>query len=189
MDIAVSKAGVPIRLTDERWYHIVENHDDLAGYYDDVLITVEEPDYILRGYGGALVAVRSLGRRKFLAVIYKEVTRNDGFIITAYFANSVFCDSDFTKSNPMAKRIAVAKALEELSEAVPHLIRLPEGRAWIDYDQEADVLYISLKRPQKATDTKFLSDKGILLRYRAKDLVGVTVLNASKPRKRAKARH
>jgi hypothetical protein len=36
MDIAISKAGVPIRLTDERWHHIVENHDDLAGYYDDV---------------------------------------------------------------------------------------------------------------------------------------------------------
>jgi hypothetical protein len=31
MDIAISKAGVPIRLTDERWHHIVENHDDLAG--------------------------------------------------------------------------------------------------------------------------------------------------------------
>lgn len=89
MDIAVSKAGVPVRLTDERWYHIVENHDDLAGYYDDVLITVEEPDYILRGYGGALVAVRSLGRRKFLAVIYKELSRNDGFIITAYFATQI----------------------------------------------------------------------------------------------------
>jgi hypothetical protein len=37
---------------DERWHHIVENHDDLAGYYDDVLITVEDPDFILRGYGG-----------------------------------------------------------------------------------------------------------------------------------------
>ena len=45
MDVAISKAGVPIRLTDERWYHIVENHDDLAGYYDEVLLTVEDPDY------------------------------------------------------------------------------------------------------------------------------------------------
>ena len=60
MDIAISKAGVPIRLTDERWHHIVEHHDDLAGYYDEVLVTVEDPDIILRGYGGTLVAVRSL---------------------------------------------------------------------------------------------------------------------------------
>ncbi len=87
----------------------------------------------------------------------------------------------------MAKRTAVARTLDNISEAVPHLIRLPDGKAWIDYDEDADVLYISLKRPQKATDTKVLSDKGILLRYRNKDLVGVTVLDASKPRKRKKA--
>ena len=88
----------------------------------------------------------------------------------------------------MAKRTAVAKTLDEISDAVPHLIRLPDRKAWIDYDEKADVLYISLKRPQRATETKFLADKGILLRYRAKDLVGVTVLDASKPRKRRKPR-
>ncbi len=88
----------------------------------------------------------------------------------------------------MAKRTAVAKTLDEISDAVPHLIRLPDRKAWIDYDDQADVLYISLKRPQRATETKFLADKGILLRYRAKDLVGVTVLDASKPRKRRKPR-
>ena len=82
----------------------------------------------------------------------------------------------------MAKRTAVAKALDDISEAVPHLIRLPQKKAWIDYDEEADVLYISLKRPQKATDTKLLAEKGILLRYRDKDLVGVTVLDASTSR-------
>jgi uncharacterized protein YuzE len=87
----------------------------------------------------------------------------------------------------MAKRTAVAKTLENISEAVPHLIRLPDRKAWIDYDAEADVLYISLKRPQRATDTRVLADKGILLRYREKDLVGVTVLDASKPRKRKRA--
>jgi uncharacterized protein YuzE len=86
----------------------------------------------------------------------------------------------------MAKRTAVARTLDNISEAVPHLIRLPNRKAWIDYDEDADVLYINLKRPQKATDTKVLSDKGILLRYRDKDLVGVTVLDASKPRKRPK---
>ena len=88
----------------------------------------------------------------------------------------------------MAKRTAVAKTLDDISDAVPLLIRLPDRKAWIDYDEQADVLYISLKRPQRATDTKFLADKGILLRYRAKDLVGVTVLDASKSRKRRKAR-
>lgn len=40
--------GVPIRLTDERWVHIVENQDDLAGYYDEVLNTIESPDYVVK---------------------------------------------------------------------------------------------------------------------------------------------
>ncbi len=88
----------------------------------------------------------------------------------------------------MAKRTAVAQAIDDISGALPHLIRLPQGKAWIDYDEEADVLYVGLKRPQKATDTKFLADKGILLRYRDKDLIGVTVLDASKPRKRSNRR-
>ena len=89
MDIVISNAGVPIRLTDERWHHIVENHDDLAGYYDDVLITVEDPILFCVVMVGALVAVRSLGRRKFLGVIYRELSRKDGFIITAYFTTQI----------------------------------------------------------------------------------------------------
>ncbi|MCB0211878.1 MAG: DUF2283 domain-containing protein, partial [Anaerolineae bacterium] len=52
------------------------------------------------------------------------------------------------------------------------------SRFWVDYDQEADVLYISFQRPQKATDTE-MTDEGILFRYRDKQLVGITVLDAS----------
>ena len=61
MDLVISKGEVSIRLTEERWFHIVENHDDLAGYYDQVLDTVENPDFILTGYSGALIAVRAMG--------------------------------------------------------------------------------------------------------------------------------
>lgn len=86
----------------------------------------------------------------------------------------------------MAKRTEAAKAVEEISGALPHLIRFPTGKAWIDYDAEADVLYVSLKRPQKAIDTEFLEEKGLLLRYRGKELVGVTILDASKRGKRSK---
>ena len=89
MDVVISKGRVPIRVTDERWFHIVENHDDLAGYYDQVLETVEDPDFILQGYGGALIASKALGRRKYLMVVYRELGRNDGFVITAYFTSQV----------------------------------------------------------------------------------------------------
>lgn len=90
----------------------------------------------------------------------------------------------------MAKRaaVAVAKAIEEITEAVPHLIRLPAGKAWIDYDEGADVLYVSFKCPQRATDTELIENQGILLRYRNKELVGVTVLDASKRRNGGKKR-
>jgi hypothetical protein len=88
MDIVKSVNDVPIRLTDERWIHIVENHDDLAGYYNDVLNTVESPDLVIKGYRGALIALKKF-RRKYLAVVYKETHRGDGFIITAYFTSKL----------------------------------------------------------------------------------------------------
>ncbi len=85
MDIAFSVYGVPIRLTYERWFHITENHDDLASYYFEVLETVEEPELIVRGNKGSLKAVKSLGKNNWLVVVYKEISKDDGFIITAYF--------------------------------------------------------------------------------------------------------
>jgi uncharacterized protein YuzE len=63
-------------------------------------------------------------------------------------------------------------------QAVPLLIDFPTSRFWVDYDQEADVLYISFQRPQKATGTE-MTDEGILFRYKGKQLVGITVLDAS----------
>jgi len=51
-------------------------------------------------------------------------------------------------------------------------------RFWVDYDAEADVLYVSLERPQKATDS-VMTNSGVLLRYREDQLVGVTILEAS----------
>jgi uncharacterized protein YuzE len=41
------------------------------------------------------------------------------------------------------------------------------------------VLYISFRRPQKATDTEMMED-GILLRYKDGELVGLTILDVSK---------
>jgi uncharacterized protein YuzE len=58
--------------------------------------------------------------------------------------------------------------------------RLPAKKLWIDYDEEADVLYVSLTRPQKATETVDFEEEGVLLRYRNDELVGITVLDASR---------
>ena len=49
---------------------------------------------------------------------------------------------------------------------------------WIDYDKQADVIYINFIRPQKATDSEMLKG-GNLIRYRGDQVVGLTILEAS----------
>jgi hypothetical protein len=85
MDEVDSVNGVPIRLTEERWRHIVEARDELEGREEDVLDVVCAPDWITRGYRGSLVAWKGYGKRGYLAVIYKELGGVDGFVITAFF--------------------------------------------------------------------------------------------------------
>lgn len=67
---------------------------------------------------------------------------------------------------------------DSIFRAVPALVDMPARRYSVDYDNEADVLYISFDRPQKVTDTR-MADDGLLLRYRDEKLVGITVLEAS----------
>ena len=88
MEKAHSVNGVPIWLTYERWYHITENHDDLASHFYDVLETIQKPDCVIHGNKGSLKAIRSIGKKKWLIVIYKEVSKRDGFVITAYFLDT-----------------------------------------------------------------------------------------------------
>ncbi len=68
--------------------------------------------------------------------------------------------------------------VQTVTQAVPLLLKFPMEHFSVDYDKEADVLYISFRRPQKATDTR-VTDDGLLLRYQGKELVGITVLEAS----------
>jgi uncharacterized protein YuzE len=71
------------------------------------------------------------------------------------------------------------KALSSALALAKQVRYFPGSNMWLDYDEEADVLYISLKRPQRATETIDLNDEGVLLHYRKKELVGITVLDAS----------
>jgi uncharacterized protein YuzE len=79
----------------------------------------------------------------------------------------------------MEKELLAPPVFEQLFQVVSPLTRLPVKRLWVDYDPEADVLYLSFERPQRATDSELL-DNGVLLRYRGPKLVGVTVFEASK---------
>ncbi len=87
MDVTHSVNNVPIRLSGERWAHIVEARDELAGRMDDVLATIESPDWVTRGYHRALVAWKGFGRKRHLAVVYREMSRLAGFVVTAFFTS------------------------------------------------------------------------------------------------------
>ena len=72
------------------------------------------------------------------------------------------------------------KAIQGALSLARQIAEFPATKLWLDYDPEAEILYISLKRPQNATETVEADGGSILLRYRAKELVGITVLQASK---------
>jgi uncharacterized protein YuzE len=63
-------------------------------------------------------------------------------------------------------------------ELIGQLIALPARQVWTEYDAEADVLYLSFRKPQQATDS-IMEDDDIIYHYRDGELVGITVLNAS----------
>ena len=82
----LSKNNVPIRLTDERWTHIVEEHCELAGMRLEVVETVSCPSRILAGGDNKLLAVREVSPGMNLVVVYREF-EDDGFIITAFITS------------------------------------------------------------------------------------------------------
>lgn len=84
MDIVNSKNNISIRLTEERWFHITEEHSEMAGYYFEVLETVEEPEAIFEGKEGECIAVREVEKGKYVVVVYRELSKEDGFVITAF---------------------------------------------------------------------------------------------------------
>lgn len=55
----------------------------------------------------------------------------------------------------------------------------PQGYLWSSYDTEADVLYINFKKPCHATDSE-LTDDDVIIRYEGDEVVGLTILHASK---------
>jgi len=73
-----------IRLTDERWLHIIDNHTEIAGLRQEVLDTIHAPDVVLCGKIGELYACKKYKHlENTLVVVYRELEK-DGFIITAF---------------------------------------------------------------------------------------------------------
>lgn len=82
--LAKSVNGVTIRLPDERWVHITEEHSEMAGYLYDVLETIQEPVAVFEGNEGELLAASEIETGKYLIVVYRELNQEDGFVITSF---------------------------------------------------------------------------------------------------------
>ena len=69
--------------------------------------------------------------------------------------------------------------VKEILKLTPQLLNMPYKRIWYSYDEGADVLYLNFKKPSHADESE-LTEEDIILRYEEGELVGVTILHASK---------
>jgi len=63
--------------------------------------------------------------------------------------------------------------IEQAIRGLPDLLVL-SSHLWVDYDEGADVLYLSFRRPQQATDS--VLEGNVVYHYDGEELVGVTVM-------------
>jgi len=93
----ISKNKRAIKLTAERWFHIIESHDYMAGYFHDVLETIRDPDFVVAGKEEELLAARLYKKTyigpKYIIVVYRERNK-EGFVITAFMTSKI---DDITK--------------------------------------------------------------------------------------------
>ncbi len=79
----------------------------------------------------------------------------------------------------MAKRETLEKKpLGHLLKAIAHLVQLPQTHMWLDYDEQADALYVHFEDKPTSNHSE-IRDDGVILDYKGRRLVGVTILDAS----------
>ena len=70
-------------------------------------------------------------------------------------------------------------AIDQYLKLIPVVRFAPQKYLWSSYDSEADVLYINFKKPSHATDSELTNDD-VIIRYEGDEVIGLTVLHASK---------
>ena len=61
---------------------------------------------------------------------------------------------------------------------LPALRKTPRSSLSLFFDPEADVLYVTFKRPSRATNSE-LTDDDVIVRYEDDAVIGLTILHAS----------
>ena len=86
--MVLSQNGIPIRLSQTQWQHILIGDPEIETLRVEILDTVTSPDQIQSGDSGELLATRFYAltplTSKHLVVVYRELSLHDGFILTAY---------------------------------------------------------------------------------------------------------
>ncbi len=78
----------------------------------------------------------------------------------------------------MEAEIAKNEIIQACLGLSANLAKFPVKNIWVDYDKDADVLYLSFRKPQRCKNT-IETDNDVLIRTDGKEIVGVTILNAS----------
>jgi len=67
--------------------------------------------------------------------------------------------------------------LLDIKNVLPYFLKYK--KVWADYDEKADILYMHFKKPNHADNSEMTEDD-IIIRYEKEEVIGLSVLNASK---------
>ena len=88
------KDGRLVRLTGERLGHLESDHPEMLGQIARIEETLREPERVIRSRADAQVELHyrlyasTPVTRKYLCVVVKSLSKEEAFVVTAYFTNS-----------------------------------------------------------------------------------------------------
>ena len=75
------------------------------------------------------------------------------------------------------RRGIVIPSKDELLRAARRRVSLPQGELLLDYQDDVDTLYISLKEKTQPTHSESDVDDGVVFDYEGKELVGIEIMD------------
>lgn len=66
--------------------------------------------------------------------------------------------------------------LKDIQTVLPYFLK--HKTVWTSYDTDANVLYLHFKKTNDADNSQMTEDE-IIIRYKNKEIIGLTILNAS----------
>jgi uncharacterized protein YuzE len=159
MLVVHSLNDIPIRLTEERWQHIVHRHPEMTSQRDRVLDTG-------RARLGARRRFGRIARHSFLS----QYTIDQQVFGRGLSGNQ---PSGWSRPDGLSDQSTLGK--ENSSMATVKILERPTTIDW-DYDEDADVLYLSIGEPKPAIGIDI--GDGLVLRYDESqhEVVGLTVI-------------